>query len=488
MLLTAPTFVDYLSHFSGHLGPKLGPFITAIITIFPVTLVSVIAACKGVAVRTSGVFNPSTMDKHWLTNRGVEHAINVVIAFLASQTVAQFSIPLQERIQTYISDSRVVSYYLLASFQTLLFPSKYLLFATLPVLHTVIFSAHIHSPYTNSVLNATLHDHGYSLVARQESITGYISVLDNEKDGFRVMRCDHSLLGGEWHPPAGKVSGLREPVYAIFVMLEAVRLVQAAESSAAAEEIREGQEDALIIGLGIGTTPSALIAHGISTTIVEIDPVVHSFATKHFNLPSNHTAIIQDATIWVDHTLNIRNHKTYDYIIHDVFTGGAEPIDLFTTEFLQGLKGLLKAEGVIAINYAGDLLLPTAARVVRTILAVFPSCRLFREEPAPATTIKPQKTDFTNMVLFCRSVPGSFTFRDPTKEDFLGSGAREFSLLPRHEVGSWSFFTGKIGDELDVIRKNNTRRKDVEKAQLESALGHWAVMRTVLPDAVWENW
>ena len=70
-----------------------------------------------------------------------------------------------------------------------------------------------------------LEREGYALLARQESVTGYISVLDNVKEGFRVMRCDHSLLGGEWlKQEAGSI--LREPVYAIFVMLEAVRLVE----------------------------------------------------------------------------------------------------------------------------------------------------------------------------------------------------------------------------------------------------------------------
>lgn len=39
----------------------------------------------------------------------------------------------------------------------------------------------------------------------------------------------------------------------------------------------------------------------------------------------------------------------YDYMIHDVFTGGAEPIELFTLEFLVGLSDLLKWDGVIAI-------------------------------------------------------------------------------------------------------------------------------------------
>ena len=103
-------------------------------------------------------------------------------------------------------------------------------------------------------------------------------------------------------------------------------------------------------GLGIGTTPSALIAHGIDTTIVEIDPVVHDFATRYFSLPKNHTAIIEDAMNFVSRAQDVGpEHYSYDYIIHDVFTGGVEPVELFTQEFLQGLSALLEPDGVIAI-------------------------------------------------------------------------------------------------------------------------------------------
>ena len=98
-------------------------------------------------------------------------------------------------------------------------------------------------------------------------------------------------------------------------------------------------------GLGVGTTPSALIHHGIETTIVEIDPVVHKFATEYFHLPSNHIAVIEDATTFVQRTPPAQ----YDYIVHDVFTGGAEPLELFTLEFLENVGALLKDDGVIAI-------------------------------------------------------------------------------------------------------------------------------------------
>lgn len=103
-------------------------------------------------------------------------------------------------------------------------------------------------------------------------------------------------------------------------------------------------------GLGVGTTPAALIAHGIATTTVEIDPVVHEFATLYFGLPKNHTSIIEDAVRFVARAqADGSKRSSYNYIVHDVFTGGAEPADLFTQEFIQGLSDLLKRDGVIAI-------------------------------------------------------------------------------------------------------------------------------------------
>lgn len=100
-------------------------------------------------------------------------------------------------------------------------------------------------------------------------------------------------------------------------------------------------------GLGIGTTPAALMQHGIDTTIVEIDPVVHDFATKYFGLPTAHTKVIQDAVTYASFAAEAG--QKYDYVVHDVFTGGAEPVELFTFEFLTHLHTVLKPGGVIAI-------------------------------------------------------------------------------------------------------------------------------------------
>lgn len=260
--------------------------------------------------------------------------------------------------------------------------------------------------------------------------------------------------------------------------------------------------------MGIGTSPAALIAHGIDTTVVEIDPVVHEFALKYFQLPKNHRSVIADA---VSYTAELANgtDERFDYIIHDVFTGGAEPIELFTLEFLQNLNTLLKPNGVIAIvsrtltragppekgktdmpisqNYAGDFALPPPMVIVQTIREVFPSCRVFREHPRDEEALERDGSDFTNMVIFCikfePAAAGAVSFRAATPADMLNSPSREAFLVPRHEVADADFLVGR--DE-GILRRNDTTK--LVKWHEQSALGHWAVMRRVLPKEVWENW
>jgi hypothetical protein len=138
-------------------------------------------------------------------------------------------------------------------------------------------------------------------------------------------------------------------------------------------------------------------------------------------------------------------------------------------------------------NYAGDLTLPAASHVVRTVLAVFPSCRIFREdEPILSKPNSKPSTepDFTNMVIFCKRTPNtSITFRKPSQADFLGSGAREAFLLPRHEV---ALSAENFDLDGEVLRIGKT--KQLEAWHRQSAIGHWKVMRTVMPSTVWENW
>ena len=74
---------------------------------------------------------------------------------------------------------------------------------------------------------------------------------------------------------------------------------------------------------------------------------MHDYATLYFGLDANHTSVIEDAVSFVERA--VQDNRRYDYIIHDVFTGGAEPVDLFTIEFIKGLHDLLEPEGTVAI-------------------------------------------------------------------------------------------------------------------------------------------
>lgn len=201
----------------------------------------------------------------------------------------------------------------LATSYSLLLPSKFWL--ALPAIsHTLYWNPHFRPSLTGDLL----HAHNWILVDRKWSNTGYISVLDSSDLQYRLLRADHSLLGGEWLLTAERKEKegwlVPEPVYAVFSILESVRLLRLSPA------VPDAQAQALVVGLGIGTAPKALIAHGINTTIVELDPVVHSFATQYFSLPTNHTAVLQDAVSWVADAASTTPRR-YDYIVHDVFTG-----------------------------------------------------------------------------------------------------------------------------------------------------------------------
>lgn len=122
--------------------------------------------------------------------------------------------------------------------------------------------------------------------------------------------------------------------------------------------------------------------------------------------------------------------------------------------------------------------------VIQTILDVFPSCRIFREaEPPTEETIAETGQDFTNVVIFCKKSEGPLTFREPVPQDFLQSMARNRFLVPKYETSLAEF---RSEENVGLLMNNGTEA--LEGGQETSALGHWAVMRTVIPPVVWELW
>lgn len=249
-LLVAPNIPLYLSRYSGRLGPSAGPLFTGLITTFPVTLIAAVVANQILAQK---LLSSGRVEQRGMISGFTPRLVTAIVSLVAYRTAISEINVLNG---TLFARSKHGLYYLLAIPQALYSSSKYLVVVLLPMLYLVLFSVHTPFPHGNNLLNGTLQEYGYSLVARQDSNTGYISVLDNSKDGFRVMRCDHSLLGGEWFPQPGFEDRMREPVYAIFVMLEAVRLVQ---PDSAVQKERNVQKEALV--MSVNTLFAFLCSH-----------------------------------------------------------------------------------------------------------------------------------------------------------------------------------------------------------------------------------
>lgn len=215
--------------------------------------------------------------------------------------------------------------------------------------------------------------------------------------------------------------------------------------------------------------------------------MVHEFSTRWFGLPRNHTPILQDAVAWADGA--IQSSKRYDYIIHDVFTGGAEPLSLFTDHFLSNLRSLLTPHGVIALNYAGDLTMIPTKQVLNTINIVFHGkCRMYRDTPFTGDS----DSTFVNIVIFCRHPDSSgdaeaLTFRKPVEADYLGSESRRHYMLPKEELALAFPNAADMEKETELLLTRDNMHS-FQASQVDSARKHWFIMRKVVPAFVWENW
>ncbi|KND88209.1 Polyamine aminopropyltransferase [Tolypocladium ophioglossoides CBS 100239] len=458
--LYAPAVQFFLFKYSGQLGAQWGPVATEGLTLFPLAVLTAAAAADHLEEARL------TMLPKFVADAAPGLGSWGLLKFVEQHAARH----LRANMGRAIIYTRLCLQLILGALYAVFARSRFLAYALPPLLHTLILNPHVASPAATSALVSSMMSDGWLLIERRESVTGYISVVQSMQDGYRVMR----LLGGEWIQARRQV--VSEPIYGVFAMLEAVRLANKETP------VADKDAHALVVGLGVGTTPSAFVVHGINTTVVEIDPVVHELAARYFDLKENNPPVLEDAVSYTS-ALAATAPETYDYIVHDVFTGGAEPVELFTLEFLQGLGALLKPDGVIAINYAGDLTLPAPKIIYRTIKQVFPTCRIFREMPPDAQAIKDKGADFTNMVIFCKKSAAPLKFRAPTTKDYLQSSAREDFLHLKNEIPQAEFLSG---DDATILRGNDT--SVVAKWHEQSAMGHWAVMRTALPAKVWEQW
>jgi spermidine synthase len=129
---------------------------------------------------------------------------------------------------------------------------------------------------------------------------------------------------------------------------------------------------ALIIGLGGGTIPRALVETlpQVRIDAVEIDPAVVRVAKQYFHFAEGERLRVHvaDGRVYVKQAL--REGRRYDLIMLDAFDHEYIPEHLLTREFLTEVKTLLAPDGVLAANtFSGSRLYHHEST---TYAAVFP--------------------------------------------------------------------------------------------------------------------
>lgn len=208
---------------------------------------------------------------------------------------------------------------------------------------------------------------GFKILHEEESLYGWVRVVDDQLNDSRLLLSDASVLS------AVEISRGRS-LLSYQAVLGGLPL------------FRPNAKNALLIGLGGGHVARDLKAKGLTTDTIEIDPAVAEASLNYFHFKPTGDFIVGDARYEIQ-----KLRKRYDFIIHDCFTGGSEPTHLLTLEMLSSLRGLLTEQGVLALNYVGFTRgdgADAVASVYKTLRQTLPNVRVFITE----------KQDFTDFI------------------------------------------------------------------------------------------
>ncbi|KAI9352665.1 S-adenosyl-L-methionine-dependent methyltransferase, partial [Obelidium mucronatum] len=323
------------------------------------------------------------------------------------------------------------------------------------------------------------------------SNTGHLSIVEDLSlhGGIRVMRCDHSLLGGIFLSEGY----LGDSVYGSFYFLGFVTgferpSLKAIDGKSVARVARERN------GLGIGIASKTLLeSHPNShIDVVDIDPHILRLAVNHFSFPNVTSQTTFHATDGRKFLENAAD-KSYDYVLHDVFTNGGVSGRLVSQEALKETRRVLADDGILALNFVGTMSSQSTASIVRTIKSIYPYVACFPEGPVNLT----DPNGFYNMAFFASSNPLKFkaaqipdpnAHRNPRKKTTSNGES-----LGHFRVSMLDQFPGlryePVIDKIDLASdagggvilhdggfKNLTMQKILIEEEWTSRRAHWKVM------------
>lgn len=267
----------------------------------------------------------------------------------------------------------------------------------------------------------------------QESLYGWVRVIDHPSENYRLLTMDASTIG------AASISH-GENALAYQKIVEFL--------PALTPDIKH----ALLIGQGAGHMAMTLKRFGIKTDTLEIDPAVAKAAHKFFGFEPTGKTIIGDARYEIRKLAG-----PYDLIIMDIFTGGSEPAHLLTVETVQQLQSLLSKQGMLTLNFVSFLEEGkniALASVAKTLGQVFPYQQLFISEPGH---------DFNDFIFLAsqREIQLESEKLDTHQSNWL----KQRKLTVDHSYGVL------LTDNLNPLEQLQTRKSEVYRRMIVDSLG-----------------
>ena len=130
----------------------------------------------------------------------------------------------------------------------------------------------------------------------------------------------------------------------------------------------------LVIGLGAGLVPRWYEQQGITTDVVDIDPLVVEVAKNYFNFKNTGEIAVEDARYFLSNS----KHQ-YDYMVLDVFNGDLTPGHLVSLEAFELMSQKLSPTGILAMNLIGSVAGESymTASIIKTLASVFDNVEVF---------------------------------------------------------------------------------------------------------------
>jgi spermidine synthase len=236
--------------------------------------------------------------------------------------------------------------------------------------------------FPDTVGGASRLQDGVSYVHRRASAYGQLDVLDDHRDGSRILLLDGASQN--WVEGANWSKSLFAYIPSI---LRTVGRYQ-----------RVGHR-ALVLGLGAGTLARSLEHLHYDVEVVELDAAVLEIAEEYFDFSRDRFQVHVGDARWLTEQ---RAGAGYALLVLDVAGGGNHPSHLYTREALQAMQKAMAANGLLVVNLVVRLDEPhdrAVRHILSTVASVFPHVEAFDITPYR------DRDDLANVLVYASDRP-----------------------------------------------------------------------------------